>query len=675
MQGRTNTEWVTLAILQENVRMDGRALEAYRHPLHVDFLAQHGEVEVGIGATRALGVCHGEVIVPPPERPNEGRLQFGVDFSACACAETPGASNADARRVNALERNVGNFIDRMIKNSHVVDVQALCIVAGQHAWSLRVDVRILNDDGNVGDVCGLAALCALLSYRKAEVEVVNGLPVVRSVEERVPAPLILHHFPVPVTFAILDTPQGTPLAVLDPTLEEESMVAGTLSIAVSLDGSVHGSLKTGGGPIDQAFFDRAKELAHRCAKQFHEHILSKFNAHKDMLQRMRRNVHRRYGQKDILDVSWDVKEGTKAWVPVKAIPEVPARTTLPSAPTRATGVNGPSAALAGTKTPAGASQTSSANILTEETLQGPGEKVERPRKKKSKKKQVAEENLQMLDGNVEGPSKNKKMKKKAGQAAGSSQKMASAYAVEELQALCTSRDEAIEEAWNCKVLAKLQKMLEAEGLAPAEIERRCRDKEAALEQERKLAAGQAASASSSLKKDVDYFRKEMQVQLTIEKIKEMLLAQGVTQEMLLAKGLTDEVIERRYCAKAASLEGGAVDAQAEARSKLTVNKAADASRAAGVQSQPSATAGVAPSQDVAAPDGVNSQQGAVAEEAHVRSKRKKRKSGQNVTDGEEVQPQPKRKKKKPRPVTAVVEVQPEPKGKKRKVRRECPDVT
>jgi exosome complex RNA-binding protein Rrp42 (RNase PH superfamily) len=38
-------------------------------------------------------------------------------------------------------------------------------------WSLRVDVHVLDSCGNLVDVCCLAALAALLGFRKPQVEV------------------------------------------------------------------------------------------------------------------------------------------------------------------------------------------------------------------------------------------------------------------------------------------------------------------------------------------------------------------------------------------------------------------------------------------------------------------------------------------------------------------------
>ena len=76
------------------------------------------------------------------------------------------------------------------------------------AWALQVDVRVLDHHGNLHDAATLAAVAALMSFRRPEVSV--GSPqspqafVVHPPQEREPLPLSLHHLPMPVTFALFE---------------------------------------------------------------------------------------------------------------------------------------------------------------------------------------------------------------------------------------------------------------------------------------------------------------------------------------------------------------------------------------------------------------------------------------------------------------------------------------
>lgn len=68
----------------------------------------------------------------------------------------------------------------MCKNSRMVDTESLCIVPGEHVWSVRVDIHILNHGGNLIDAVVAATLCALTDYRRPDVSVTeDGIKIVR----------------------------------------------------------------------------------------------------------------------------------------------------------------------------------------------------------------------------------------------------------------------------------------------------------------------------------------------------------------------------------------------------------------------------------------------------------------------------------------------------------------
>lgn len=48
----------------------------------------------------------------------------------------------------------------------VQDTEALCVVAGEKVWQLRVDVHILDHGGNLIDAAALAAIAALQHFRR-----------------------------------------------------------------------------------------------------------------------------------------------------------------------------------------------------------------------------------------------------------------------------------------------------------------------------------------------------------------------------------------------------------------------------------------------------------------------------------------------------------------------------
>lgn len=100
----------------------------------------------------------GEIVEPKATRPSEGTLQIQVDTSPMASPHFDG-------RVSDLSVELTRLLERTIRDSKCVDMEALCLVSGLKAWSLRVDVVILNDEGNLVESCSVAALAALAHFR------------------------------------------------------------------------------------------------------------------------------------------------------------------------------------------------------------------------------------------------------------------------------------------------------------------------------------------------------------------------------------------------------------------------------------------------------------------------------------------------------------------------------
>eukprot|EP00406_Dinophysis_acuminata_P073438 CAMPEP_0179247744 /NCGR_PEP_ID=MMETSP0797-20121207/19770_1 /TAXON_ID=47934 /ORGANISM="Dinophysis acuminata, Strain DAEP01" /LENGTH=330 /DNA_ID=CAMNT_0020955379 /DNA_START=22 /DNA_END=1010 /DNA_ORIENTATION=+ len=297
---RSEIDFTLEALRKENVRVDGRALAAYRR-IGIRFGAAHGEVEVTLGPTRAMAVCTGEIVAPAPQRPNEGRIAFFVNFG-------PMASPAfELGRQSAQAASVANFVERLLRGSRAIDAEALCIIGGQKVWSIRVDVHALDDDGNLSDACAIAALCSLLHFRKAEVEVSGERARAYAPEDRVPVPLSIHHLPVPVTFALFAAADGRgtvaePAWILDPSRLEEAVMGGVLCVAVNQHGELCGVHKPGGLAVDYALIERCAALATARAKEIVARIQAELEADLRKRKMGLRNVHKQYEQDQLLSV-------------------------------------------------------------------------------------------------------------------------------------------------------------------------------------------------------------------------------------------------------------------------------------------------------------------------------------------------------------------------------------
>jgi len=68
--------------------------------------------------------------------------------------------------------------------SRCIDTESLCITSGLRVWTIRVDVHVLNYDGNVTDAACVAAIAALSHFRRPDVSVCGDDVVIHPASER-----------------------------------------------------------------------------------------------------------------------------------------------------------------------------------------------------------------------------------------------------------------------------------------------------------------------------------------------------------------------------------------------------------------------------------------------------------------------------------------------------------
>ncbi|XP_010291903.1 PREDICTED: exosome complex component RRP45 [Phaethon lepturus] len=125
---------------------------------------------------------------------------------------------------------LNRLIERCLRNSKCIDTESLCVVAGEKVWQIRLDLHLLNHDGNIIDAASIAGIVALCHFRRPDVSVQGEEVTVYTPEERDPVPLSIHHMPICVSFAFFQ--QGTYLLV-DPSEREELVMDGLLVIAMN----------------------------------------------------------------------------------------------------------------------------------------------------------------------------------------------------------------------------------------------------------------------------------------------------------------------------------------------------------------------------------------------------------------------------------------------------------
>ncbi|KAL8613467.1 hypothetical protein ACOMHN_007510 [Nucella lapillus] len=230
-----------LGAIAENKRVDGRQPTDFRE-IRISFGKTYGTCEVWIGQTRVLAHVSGEVGVPKAQRPNEGILHINLELSPMAHPTfEAGRQTEEAVVLNCV-------LERCLKDSRCVDLESLCIVSAHKVWTMRVDLNVVNHDGNILDCCSIAAMAALKHFRRPDITVKGEEVTIHTADERAPIPLSVHHMPLCVTFAFFH--QGKQV-LLDPTEREERVLEGRMLIGQNKHREICMMQVTGQTSLDQ----------------------------------------------------------------------------------------------------------------------------------------------------------------------------------------------------------------------------------------------------------------------------------------------------------------------------------------------------------------------------------------------------------------------------------------
>ncbi|CAN1319011.1 Exosome complex component RRP45B [Linum perenne] len=251
--------------LASDLRIDGRNPLEYRK-LTIKFGREDGSSEVQLGHTHVMGFVSGQLVQPYRDRPNEGTLSIFTEFSPMA------DPSFEVGRPGESAIELGRIIDRGLRESKAVDMESLCVLPGKLVWAIRIDIHILDNGGNLVDAANIAALAALLTFRRPECSLSgeNGQEVVvHPPEVKEPLPLIVHHIPIAVTFAFFSTEH---IVAVDPTHSEEAVMGGRMTVTVNASGDICAIQKAGGLGVPQSDIMRCLRLASRNAESITKKI-------------------------------------------------------------------------------------------------------------------------------------------------------------------------------------------------------------------------------------------------------------------------------------------------------------------------------------------------------------------------------------------------------------------
>ncbi|ODN83072.1 hypothetical protein L202_01294 [Cryptococcus amylolentus CBS 6039] len=227
-----------LAALAQGKRLDGRLPLEMRKVQYV-FGEELGCVECRMGKTAVLAQVSASIVKPREDRPYEGFLLINSEIGPMA------SSVYELGRPSDDEVLIGRLLEKSIRRTEAVDREALCIIAGEKVWQLRLTLHFLSDSGNLLDCAALAGMTALRHFKRPDVEVIGDEIIIHSPDERAPVGLAIHHTPLCLTFAYFENLPP----ILDPSHLEEVLCSGTLTLTLNAQREICVLSKAGGTPL------------------------------------------------------------------------------------------------------------------------------------------------------------------------------------------------------------------------------------------------------------------------------------------------------------------------------------------------------------------------------------------------------------------------------------------
>ena len=218
--------FITEAIFQGK-RTDGRHLDERRN-LEIHFGHDFGSCLVSLGETKVSAQVSCSVLEPRPTRPNEGLVFIHVEFLPMSSPRFVNKSKNSDEEINEVTR----ILERNIKESKAVDTESLCIVAEEQVFAIRLDIKVLNHEGNVIDCSSIAALAALCHYRRPDVSVSGDKITVHTVQDKDPVKLSINHYPVCTTYGFFCR-DNDKMVIKDPTGLEEAIMDGKIVLGMN----------------------------------------------------------------------------------------------------------------------------------------------------------------------------------------------------------------------------------------------------------------------------------------------------------------------------------------------------------------------------------------------------------------------------------------------------------
>ena len=240
--------------LEQGKRFDGRALDEFREISVEVGISKNaeGSARIKLGKSEVLVGIKLGIGEPYADSPNKGNLMVTSELMPLSSKRF----ESGPPTIQSIE--LARVIDRMIRESKIIDLEKLCIEEGKKVWTVFIDIYSMNADGNLLDAAGIGAVLALKNakipkYDKKEEKVLYG----ELSDVSIP---LKKDLPISITVHKL----GKNL-IVDPTLEEEDISETRMTIGI-INGSIHSMQKGNAGAFSMEEFDQAVDLAEKVWK-------------------------------------------------------------------------------------------------------------------------------------------------------------------------------------------------------------------------------------------------------------------------------------------------------------------------------------------------------------------------------------------------------------------------
>ena len=213
--------------LQEGKRFDGRKPEDFREIFIETGVSNkaEGSARVKIGNTEVIAGVKLDVTEPYADSADKGNLIVGAELLPLSSERF----EYGPPKFSAIE--IGRLTDRAIRESKFIQMEKLCIKQGEKVWAVYIDIYSLNDDGNLVDAAGIAAVAALKSAKMPKYDEEAGRVLYGELtDKKIP---LAKEPPIVITAHKLGNRW-----LVDPTLEEEDVSEAKVTVGATPEGVI-----------------------------------------------------------------------------------------------------------------------------------------------------------------------------------------------------------------------------------------------------------------------------------------------------------------------------------------------------------------------------------------------------------------------------------------------------